>query len=146
MEKLYEKMGNLECGLYNYIKKCDDYWCDIGKWQPKENDIFKFANAFTRLASYKPQRPISLEERVELARIQAMMAVMAALIETCALNFPACNIEDDFMDARDALNFWLEGHEDNGDCLWCKRYEENIFQKHWEALKRARGETEQVGD
>ena len=141
MDKLFKRMSKLEVGLYTYKLKCEKYWNDEGRWEPKAKDIFKFANDFKRLAYYKSKTPLSLEERAMLTHIQSMMAVMAALIETCALNFPHCDIEADFWDARNVIYYWQDGCNDGS--LWDKEYEENIFQKHREALARHQAQTEE---
>ena len=78
MEKLYENMIILENHLDAYEQKCQLYWNNIGRWQPKAKDFFKLAKAFKRLAYYKPQRLLDLEERARLGHIQSMMAAMAA--------------------------------------------------------------------
>lgn len=140
MEKLYGKMANLDCKLTNYLEKCQRYWEGESKWEPKAKDLFWFANAFKKLATYKAQNSLSLEENHELGQIHSMMSVASALIETCALKFPHCNIEDDFWDAQETLIFWLEGSDE--EFLWDKSYAEDVFERHRDALARVEGATE----
>ena len=132
MEKLYENMIILENHLDAYEQKCQLYWNNIGRWQPKAKDFFKLAKAFKRLAYYKPQRLLDLEERARLGDIQSMMAAMAALIETCALCFPLCTMEEDLGIALSALRYWLVGNKFEE---WDENFEQNIFTNYNDAFE-----------